>query len=125
MPRRVLLAEDEPNIVESLAFLLRRAGFEVSVATDGEAAVEQAATGRPDVVVLDVMLPGLNGFDVLRRLRAAPATATLPVVMLTAKGQREDRETAEACGADAFITKPFSNAELVAAVSRLAEPARQ
>ncbi|MDT8344961.1 MAG: response regulator [Thermohalobaculum sp.] len=120
MTRRVLLAEDEPHIVESLQFLLGRAGFAVTVVSDGEAAFSRALADLPDVLVLDVMLPGINGFEVLRRLRAEAGTAHLPVVMLTAKGQREDRETAHRWGADLFIAKPFSNAELVAAVSRLA-----
>lgn len=121
MTRSVLLAEDEPHIAESLEFLLGRAGFAVTVVTDGEAAIARALSATPDVLVLDVMLPGINGFEVLRRLRAEAGTAHLPVVMLTAKGQRDDRETAQRWGADMFIAKPFSNAELVAAVSRLAE----
>ncbi|MCL5776315.1 response regulator [Limibaculum sp. FT325] len=120
MTRSVLLAEDEPHIVESLEFLLGRAGFSVTVVSDGEAAVARAMADTPDVLVLDVMLPGINGFEVLRRLRAEAGTARLPVVMLTAKGQREDRETARRWGADVFIAKPFSNAELVETVSRLA-----
>lgn len=120
MPKRVLLAEDEPNIVESLTFLLGKAGFEVATETDGRAALEAALGAPPDVLILDVMLPGLDGFEILRRLRADPRGRWLSVIMLTAKGQREDRETAEEAGADLFITKPFSNAELVAAVERLA-----
>ena len=120
MPRRVLVAEDEPNIVESLSFLLERAGFEVSVATDGQSALSDAFALRPDVLVLDVMLPELDGYEVLRRLRADERGAALPVLMLTAKGQREDRETAMACGADRFMTKPFANAEITAAVLELA-----
>jgi DNA-binding response OmpR family regulator len=120
MPRRVLVAEDEPNIVESLSFLLERAGFEVSVATDGRSALRDALTVQPAVLVLDVMLPELDGYEVLRRLRADERGAVLPVLMLTAKGQREDRETAMACGADRFMTKPFANAEITAAVLDLA-----
>ena len=120
MAKRVLLAEDEPNIVESLTFLLGKAGFEVVTETDGQAALEAALDGGPDVVILDVMLPGLDGFEILRRLRADPRGKLLRIVMLTAKGQREDRETAAQGGADLFITKPFSNAELIAAVKRLA-----
>jgi DNA-binding response OmpR family regulator len=120
MPKRVLLAEDEPNIAESLTFLLGRAGFEVTSESDGRAALESALTAAPDLLILDVMLPGLDGFEILRRLRADPRGARLPVIVLTAKGQREDRETASEQGADLFITKPFSNAELVAAVTRLA-----
>jgi DNA-binding response OmpR family regulator len=120
MVKRVLLAEDEPNIVESLTFLLSKAGFEVVTETDGRAALEAALASLPDVVILDVMLPGLDGFEILRRLRADARGKLLRIVMLTAKGQREDRETAQQGGADLFITKPFSNAELIAAVKRLA-----
>lgn len=120
MPKRVLLAEDEPIIVELLSFLLGKAGFDVTIETDGHAALEAALARPPAVVILDVMLPGLDGFEVLRRLRADPRGADLRIVVLTAKGQRVDRETAINGGADLFITKPFSNAELVAAVERLA-----
>lgn len=120
MPKRVLLAEDEPNIVELLSFLLARAGFEVASETDGRAALAAALAGQPAVVILDVMLPGLDGLEVLRRLRADPRGKVLRVIMLTAKGQRADREAALGCGADLFITKPFANSELVAAVRRLA-----
>lgn len=121
MGKRVLLAEDEPNIVVSLTFLLERAGFEVESHANGDDALEAATQAPPDVMVLDVMMPGLDGFEVLRRLRAhATDDARLPVLMLTAKGQREDRETALKLGADRFITKPFSNADVVAAVCELA-----
>ena len=123
MAKRVLLAEDEPNIVESLTFLLERAGFEVTVSTNGRHAIDAALAGAPDVLILDVMLPELDGYEILRQLRADRRTASLPVLMLTAKGQRQDRETALACGADLFITKPFANAEIVEAVTRLAERA--
>lgn len=118
--KRVLLAEDEPNIVESLTFLLGKAGFDVVTETDGRAALEAVLGEPPDVLILDVMLPGLDGFEILRRLRADARGQGLRIIMLTAKGQREDRETALGNGADLFITKPFSNAELVAAVARLA-----
>jgi len=120
MERRVLLAEDEPHIVESLRFLLNRAGFEVSVATNGEAALAAALNAPPDVILLDVMLPGIDGIEALRRLRADPRGRAVPVVMLTAKGRRADREIALQSGADVFISKPFSNAEVVATVNRLA-----
>jgi DNA-binding response OmpR family regulator len=119
MAYRVLLAEDEPNIVESLTFLLERAGFEVNALGDGSTALEFALSKQPQVMILDVMLPGMDGFEVLRRLRADPGGKDLPVIMLTAKGQREDREAALEIGADVFITKPFSNAEVIGAVERL------
>jgi len=121
MPARVLLAEDEQNILTSLTFLLERAGYEVSVETEGPKALRTALDTPPDVLVLDVMLPDMDGYEILRRLRATPATKQLPVLMLTAKGQREDRETALRCGADLFITKPFANSEIISAIGQLAE----
>lgn len=117
--KRVLLAEDEPNIVESLTFLLERAGFDVTYEMNGQTALESALSDPPHVMILDVMLPGLDGLEILRRLRADERGRDLPVLMLTAKGQREDRETALDSGADLFITKPFSNAEVIEAVKRL------
>lgn len=120
MAKRVLLAEDEPNIAESITFLLERAGFEVTVENDGRGALDAVMADSPDVLVLDVMLPGLDGYEILRTLRADRDCESLPVLMLTAKGQREDREMALKCGADLFITKPFSNAEIVSAVRKLA-----
>lgn len=120
MMKRVLLAEDEPNIVESLTFILERSGFEVGVTTTGRQALEQAQTETPDILILDVMLPEMDGYEVLRRLRADARTKSLPILMLTAKGQREDRETALSCGADMFVTKPFVNSDLIAAVKKLA-----
>ena len=121
MAKRVLLAEDEPNIVESLTFLLERAGFHVAVRTDGRQALDAALAETPDLLILDVMLPELSGYEVLRHLRADRRGQSLPVLMLTAKGQRADRETALECGANLFITKPFSNAEIIASVKQLLE----
>ena len=121
MAKLVLLAEDEPNIAESITFLLERAGFEVTVESDGRGALDAVMADSPDVLVLDVMLPGLDGYEILRTLRADRERESLPVLMLTAKGQREDREMALKCGADLFITKPFSNAEIVSAVRKLAD----
>lgn len=120
-PKHVLIAEDEPHIVESLSFILSREGFEVTSAADGEAAFQSLSDNRPDLMILDVMLPKMNGFDVLRQVRAHPRLHTLPVIMLTAKGQAQDRRTAESIGANAFITKPFSNKDVVESVRRLAE----
>ena len=121
MAQRVLLAEDDANIAESITFLLERAGFEVTVERDGCKALDSVMADVPDVLVLDVMLPGLDGYEILRTLRADRHCESLPVLMLTAKGQREDREMALKCGADLFITKPFSNAEIVSAVRTLAD----
>ncbi|GMG83268.1 response regulator [Paralimibaculum aggregatum] len=120
MTSRVLLAEDEPHIIELLCFLLGRAGFAVDIEETGPGVLSRMAEGPPDVLILDVMLPGMNGFEVMRRLRSDPVGAEVPVVMLTAKGQREDREAAEKLNVDVFITKPFSNVELIETVQRLA-----
>lgn len=120
MKKRILLVEDEPNIVVSLTFLLERAGFEVATESNGQNAIDSILDDPPDTLVLDVMLPGLDGFEILRRVRADPRVDKLPVLMLTAKGQREDRKNALEIGADMFITKPFSNTEVVEAVLELA-----
>lgn len=119
MAKRVLIAEDERNIAESLRFLLARAGYEVGLATDGAQALAMVRRRRPDALVLDLMLPRLSGFEVLKELRADAETRTLPILMLTAKGQATDRRTARDLGVDAFVTKPFANDEVVATVARL------
>jgi two-component system, OmpR family, response regulator len=115
----VLIAEDEPSILESLDFILRRAGWSIDSVTDGEAVLDRVRRNRPRVLVLDVMLPRRSGFDVLKLLRADVDTQDLPVLILTAKGQQQDRRIAEDLGADAFVTKPYSNAEVVDAVRNL------
>jgi DNA-binding response OmpR family regulator len=116
---RVLIAEDEPSIVESLAFLLRRAGYEVVSVLDGEAAMASLLAEPPNLMILDLMLPRRNGFEVLKMVRSHPALAALPVLVLTAKGQPQDRRLAEQIGADVFMTKPFSNRDIVDEVRRL------
>jgi DNA-binding response OmpR family regulator len=118
----VLIAEDEPNIVESLTFILKREGCLVTAVFDGEAVLETLLTEKPSVVILDVMLPKLNGFEVLKRIKADPALKAIPVMVLTAKGQDKDRKTAEDLGADAFVTKPFANRDIVERVLRLVGP---
>lgn len=115
----VLIAEDEPSILESLDFILRRAGWSIESVTDGEAVLERVRRNRPRVLVLDVMLPKRSGFDVLKQLRSDEETRDLPVLILTAKGQQQDRRIAEELGADGFVTKPYSNAEVVGAVRQL------
>jgi DNA-binding response OmpR family regulator len=117
---RILIVEDEPNIVESLSFILGKAGFEVDTVADGAEALDRLRRQSFSALVLDIMLPGMNGLDVLKTIRADHALAILPVMVLTAKGQASDRRAAEAIGADAFVTKPFSNAEVVEHVTRLA-----
>ncbi len=115
----ILIAEDEPSILESLDFILRRAGWSVESVTDGEAVLERVRRELPRILVLDVMLPKRSGFDVLKQLRSEAATRILPVLILTAKGQQQDRRIAEELGADGFVTKPYSNAEVVGAVRQL------
>lgn len=119
MATRVLIAEDEPNIVESLTFLLRRAGYDVASVLDGDAALAHLRTHPADLMILDLMLPRRNGFEVLKAIRADPALGSLPVLVLTAKGQQQDRRRAEEIGVAAFMTKPFSNREIVDEVRRL------
>jgi DNA-binding response OmpR family regulator len=122
MGRRVLLIEDEPNIIEAISFILSRDGWTVHTHADGTSAVERVHADPPEVVILDVMLPGRSGFDILRELRANEATRDLPVLMLTARGQAKDRELAERLGVSRFMTKPFSNSEVIENVRALAGP---
>ncbi|MBL8415803.1 MAG: response regulator [Propionivibrio sp.] len=116
MSKKVLIADDEPNIVISLEFLLRREGFEVLVAVDGEEALAKARAERPDLVLLDVMMPKMNGFDVCQALRADPELASMRVLMLTAKGRETEVSKGLGLGADGYMTKPFSTKDLVAQV---------
>lgn len=122
MGKRVLVIEDEPNIVEAISFILKRDGWHVDSHGDGVGAVEAVSELQPDLLILDVMLPGRSGYDILQALRADPATQSLPVLMLTAKGQKQDREMAQRHGASRFMVKPFSNAEVLAAVREMAGP---
>ena len=124
MRKRVLLVEDETNIAESLSFLLGRAGFDLVHSPTGEDALLQAKTISPDVIVLDLMLPTMSGFDVLKQLRGDFETKDAPILMLTAKGQADDRKNADKLGVDIFMTKPFANNEVVDAVIKLSERRR-
>ncbi len=119
MPKRILIADDEPNIVLSLEFLMQRAGYSVEAVSDGEDAYRRAAENPPDLLLLDVMLPRLSGFEVCQRLRALPACRTLPIVMLTAKGRDSEVSKGLALGATAYVTKPFSVEDLVARVREI------
>ena len=123
MATRVLIVEDERHIIESLTFVLESEGFEVASELDGEAGLRRLRADRPDVLVLDLMMPKMNGLEVLKAVKADAQLRTLPVVVLTAKGRQQDRRMAEEIGVDAFMTKPFSNRDVVEAVRRLA-PAR-
>ena len=118
MTRTVLLVDDEPNIILSLEFLIEQAGYEVRVARDGEAALKSIEERRPDLILLDVMLPKRDGFDVCERIRANPAWNDIRIIMLTAKGRDSERERGLALGADAYITKPFSTREAMEQIKR-------
>jgi len=122
MGQRVLLIEDEPNIIEAISFLLSRDGWTVHTHSDGETAMEKVMQSLPDLIILDVMLPGRSGYDILRDLRASAETAEVPVMMLTARGQARDRELAESLGVTQFMTKPFSNTEVLDSVRALVAP---
>jgi DNA-binding response OmpR family regulator len=123
MTRKVLIADDEQNIVISLEFLLKREGFEVLVANDGEAALQMVAEHHPDLVLLDVMMPRRNGYEVCQRMRARPDWRDIRIVMLSAKGRDVEVSKGVSLGADLYVTKPFSNAELVAQIKALLAPA--
>ena len=114
MRQHVLLIEDEPNIAEAIRFVLVRDGWQVSVLADGAVAVAEVARLMPDLVILDLMLPGKSGLEIVAQLRLQEATQSLPVMMLTAKGLTRDREAALAAGVSLFMTKPFANADIVA-----------
>ena len=119
MTTRVLVAEDEPNIVESLSFILIRSGCNVTSVSDGEAALTSIRAEKPNVVILDVMLPKMNGFEVLKAVRSDASVKDIPIIILTAKGQSQDRRMAEEIGANAFVTKPFSNQHIIETVQKL------
>lgn len=120
-PARILVVDDDPTVSEVVAGYLRRSGYEVEEAADGPTALRAADRARPDLVVLDLMLPGIDGLEVCRRLRA---TGPVPVIMLTARGDEDDRITGLEVGADDYVTKPFSPRELVLRVSSVLRRSR-
>jgi two-component system phosphate regulon response regulator PhoB len=124
MTPRILIVEDEGPLVTLLRYNLEREGFTISEASDGEEALLRAAEDRPDLILLDWMLPLLSGIEVCRRLRRLPDTATVPIIMLTARGEENDKVRGFDCGADDYITKPFSPVELIARVRALLRRAR-
>jgi DNA-binding response OmpR family regulator len=118
MTAKVLIVDDEPNIVVSLQFLMKQAGFETSVARDGDEALLEVERFRPDLVLLDVMMPRRDGYEVCQQLRSS-GWNDLKIVMLTAKGRQTEITKGLALGADAYVTKPFSTSDLVDTVTRL------
>ena len=122
MSASILVADDEPNIVLSLEFLLKQAGFRVRTVSDGEAALAAIAQEPPDLVLLDVMIPGRDGYAVCQEIRSNPAWRSMRIIMLTAKGGDIQREKGLSLGADEYVTKPFSTRELVERVRRMLDP---
>jgi len=119
MSKRILIADDEPNIVLSLEFLMQNSGYVVKSVADGMEALRQVDEFKPDLVLLDIMLPRKNGFEVCQTIRGNPASKEVKVIMLTAKGREPEVAKGYALGADAYITKPFGTGELMASVRRL------
>ena len=122
MSKHVLIADDEANIVISLEFLMKREGHRVTIARDGDTALEAIRRERPDLVLLDVMMPGRSGFEVCQAVRADEALAAVKILMLSAKGRDTDLAKGSALGADAYMTKPFSTRELADKVREMLGP---
>lgn len=118
---KILLVDDEPNILIALEFLFEQEGYIVQKAYNGHQAIDKATAFRPDIMVLDVMMPGLDGFEVARRLRNMPHFEDLRIVFLTAKGTAHDRMKGYSSGGEIYLTKPFDNDELVRTVSEVVE----
>lgn len=129
MKQKILVVDDEADVVELIEYNLRNAGFDVICAADGEEALAKIKTTLPDMIVLDIMLPGKDGFEVCKQLKRDPKTANIPIIMLTAKAAEVDRVVGLELGADDYITKPFSPRELVLRIKalfrRLTPPAVQ
>lgn len=119
MAKKILIVDDEPNIVISLEFLMKKEGFEIAVANDGDEALAKVASFKPDLILLDVMMPKKSGFEVCEVLRTDPVHAGLLIVMLTAKGRDTEVAKGLAIGADAYVTKPFSTKDLVIKVKAM------
>ncbi len=120
-PKRVLLVDDEPNILLAIEFLLKKEGYTIQKAFDGQQALDVAASFRPDIIVLDVMMPELNGFEVAQRIRNMPNMEDVRIIFLTAKGTPNDKMTGYSSGGEIYLIKPFDNDELVRIVKELVE----
>jgi DNA-binding response OmpR family regulator len=118
-PARVLIVDDEPNILLSLQFLMKKAGYDVRTAKDGEQALAEVAREKPDIILLDVMMPKLDGFSVCQRIKSDPDLSSVRIVMLTARGRDVEREKGISLGADDYITKPFSTKDAIDRVAAL------
>jgi len=114
--RRILIVDDEPNIILALELLMKKEGYEVRSVSDGEGALQAARDFRPDLILLDIMMPKLDGYEVCQRIRSDAGLKNISIIMLTAKGREIEREKGLALGADHYITKPFSTRQVVATV---------
>ena len=119
MPRKILVVDDEPHIVRLVQVNLEKAGYQVLTAFDGLEALQKVSADKPDMIVLDVMMPRMNGFDVLKKLQADPMTQDIPVIMLTAKAQDADIFKGWSSGVSSYLTKPFNPMELLVFVQRI------
>ncbi len=119
MPGKILIVDDEPNIVIPIQFLMEQNGFSVSVAYNGREAMEAVSTFQPDLIILDIMLPGMDGFEICQRIRENPAWSNIKIIIVTAMGREANMAKGIALGADAYIIKPFSNAYIVQQVNTL------
>ena len=119
MPKEILIVDDEPNVVVSLQFLMEQQGYKVMIAERGEDALDLIYHYKPDLVLLDIMLPGIDGYEVCEIVRLNPDYRNIKIIFITAKGRQEEIARGMSLGADAYIIKPFSNAELVAQVNTL------
>ncbi len=116
---RILIVEDEESLLKLESILLSSKGFMVTAVTDGNEALKEFSKERPDLVILDVMLPGIDGYEVCRKIKEDPANSSIPIIMLTARKNTKDMERGLQAGADAYITKPFKSANLVGTIERL------
>jgi DNA-binding response OmpR family regulator len=117
--KKILIADDDPNMLLLISAVLARGNYQVSQATTGDAALHQARSEMPDLVVLDVMMPGIDGVEVCRRIKGDPGMRAIKVIMVTAKASSKDIETGLSAGADFYITKPFKIAELSTKIKEL------
>ena len=119
MAKRILIADDEPNIVVSLEFLMKQRGYDIRVVSNGADALEAVGEFRPDLILLDVMMPRVSGYDVCQKVRENPEWHGIKIIMLSAKGRDVEVTKGIAMGADAYVTKPFSTRDLIAKVGEM------
>ena len=120
-PKRVLLVDDEPNILTAVEFILKQQGLEIDKAMNGERALRKMDIFKPDIIILDVMMPGMSGFEVAKVIRSNPAYEDVRIIFLTAKGTMEDKMNGYANGGEIYLTKPFENSELISIINEVVE----